>query len=62
MGTCNSKGETIIQSNHNNTHNNSIKMRQTDFDENDLKLIKSSWNQIRSSSEFKAIGANMMVK
>lgn len=63
MGTCNSKGENIIESNQNNNHNNqSFKIKQSDFDENDLKLVRSSWNQVKCLTDFRTIGANMMVK
>lgn len=58
---CNSRGDSIIASNQ-QTNKNSLKVKHSDFDETDLKLIRNSWNQIKCSPEFKTIGANMMVR
>ena len=48
--------ETSINSNVNKAH------KKTELDENDLKLVRVSWNQVKCSIDFKTIGANLMVK
>jgi hypothetical protein len=54
----NSRGNSIIE----NSVNVDKIQKHSELDENDSKLVRTTWNQVKCSSDFKTLGTNLMVK